>query len=164
MLALGTAMRSGGWGGLRMDDCTLATTRVREDEVLLELHHASHSEAPISLLRLRLLPGGRLWPLWRENPAYRHADPDGLPRGAATVLQEEVGRRWKGWSLVSSTHEMSPEARRFRLAYLERHADMRWELDASLESDEGVEEATPRMDAHEVGAMLEARGLHLPLG
>jgi hypothetical protein len=99
----------------------------------------------LTTFTVRLLPGKRVWPQWREN----HYGPANTPppRGVHGELQRRVSELLPEWELTSSPYELSPEGEAFRKKYMELNPTLAWTLDRKLDSDEGTEEATPRMEA-----------------
>lgn len=131
----------------QLNDFTKATVSsewVLDDCMSYKLH--SDDGEPLAEIRIRALADGRLWTYWRENLSDI--------KGTQAELQRRVADMYPGRTFVSSTGEMSPEARKFRNRFMADHPNVRWELDPELEGDEGVPEATPHVTRQQASSML----------
>ena len=137
-----------------LEKLDLKAKRERDDlfEVTLE-----EDGRVLSTLLFRVLPGKIIWPQWRENnsvPGLPHP-----PKGVHDELQRRVLNLLPGWAMASNQHELSPEGKAFRESFMARNPEVKWALDPSLESDEGVREATPPPSKKETREMLEGTPL-----
>lgn len=127
----------------------LVVKAAKSDFFSIELEDDARS---ITTMSFRILPGKRIWPTWRENlykPGFTAP-----PKGAHDELQRRLIELLPGWTMTSHPGELSPEGKIFRDSFLKRNPDFVWAEDRNLESDEGVDEATPHMDPVEAEKMM----------